>query len=133
MINEKLSSKIRIHKVDENGIPLSGVKVGVFDLKNNLIGIYVTDVNGMIEIELEYGSYYYSELESLENFELNDDKIYFDIDNDKEIIESTLVNHSKKVEVPNTGKGIDFLYILGGLAILSSLGLIIYGSKNKKR
>ncbi|MCI8346416.1 MAG: Cys-Gln thioester bond-forming surface protein [Bacilli bacterium] len=130
MTNEKIKSTIKIHKVDENNNPLAGVLIGIFDLENNLLGKYYTNESGDIEFVSEYGKFYYQELETVEGFILNDEKVYFSVTENGAIIESTLVNYS----VPNTGiDRIDLSYILGGLAILSGTGIIIYAKKKKQK
>ena len=75
MTNEKIKSKIQLHKVDENGNNILGVTIGLYDLNDNLLGTYVTDENGDIEIELEYGSYYFQEISTLDGYILSDDNI----------------------------------------------------------
>lgn len=130
MTNEKIKSTIKIHKIDENNNPLAGVLIGIFDLENNLLGKYYTNESGDIEFVSEYGKFYYQELETVEGFILNDEKVYFSVTENGAIIESTLVNYS----VPNTGiDRIDLSYILGGLAILSGTGIIIYAKKKKQK
>lgn len=130
MINEKIKSTIKIHKVDENGNPLEGVLIGIFDLDNNLLGKYYTNADGDIEFVSEYGKFFYQELETVEGFSLNDEKVYFTVTENGAIIESTLINYS----VPNTGiDGYDLSYLLGGLAVLSGVGLIIYAKKKKQK
>lgn len=133
MTNEKIKSVINIHKVDEENNPLSDVVIGIFDLEDNLIGEYITDENGNIEVELEYGSYYYQELKTIEHYVLNSEKVYFDIINDGEVIESTLVNVLEEVEVPSTNLNKNYLiYVISSVVGVLGLGLIIYDRKNKR-
>lgn len=130
MINEKIKSTVKIHKVDENGTPLAGVLIGIYDLEDNLLGKYYTNEFGDIELELEYNSYYYKELETLPNYNLNDEKVFFSVTENGAIIESTLVNYS----VPNTGmNGIDLSYVLSDLAILGGIGIVIYEKKKNQK
>ena len=133
MTNTKIKSKVIIHKVDEENNSLEGVVIGIYDLQDNLIGEYTTDVNGNIEIELEYGNYYYQEISTLENFILNTDKNYFNIENNDEIIDLVLVNKLEEVEVPNTNLDKDYKKYIISLAIgLVGLGIIIYEKKKRK-
>lgn len=133
MTNEKITSTVKIYKVDEKGNPISGVEIGIFDLENNLLGKYVSDENGYIEVELEYGSYYYQELKAKDGYILNDEKVYFDVTEDGAIIESTLINE-EIVEVPSTGLSSINYEVVGSLIlIVSGLGLIGYVLFKKKR
>ncbi len=100
--NERIKATVTLHKVDEKGNALEGVLVGVYDLEGNLLGQYKTDKNGNIEVELEYGSYYWQEIATVEGHELNREKIYFEVTKDGEMIQDTLVNHTIKIKVPNT-------------------------------
>lgn len=128
MTNEKITSIIKIHKVDEDGVALAGVEIGIFDLDNNLIGSYITDENGDIEIELEYGSYYYQELKTIDGHILNEEKMYFDVTEDGAVIESTLVN----VKVPNTSlSDSKVLDVVGIVLIIAGVGYLIYVKKKK--
>lgn len=129
MKDKKIVSTIKIHKVDENNNPLEGVTIGIYDLEDNLIYSGITDSNGDIEYELEYGKYYFQEIETIEGYNLNDEKVYFDITEDGEYIQHTLVNESIIVEVPNTNKDeFPIVPIAIGFSALG-LGLIIYGKK----
>lgn len=131
MTNEKITSTVKIHKVDDKGNSLQGVIIGIYDLDGNLIYQGTTDENGYIEYELEYGSYYFQEIKGLDGYEPNLEKVYFDITSDGEFIQKTLVNEVI-VEVPNTNK--NSLPIIPIVAILNlvAVGLIIYGKKKEK-
>ncbi len=131
MNNEKIKSKIKIHKVDEKGNPLAGVKIGVFDIDGSLINYYITNKDGFIELELNFGKYYYQELESIEGYELNDEKVYFEVTTNGAIIEKTLINQTIP-DVPYTGVAEKYYFeVLGLIFILSALGVIIYDKKRK--
>ena len=133
MTNKKITSTIIIHKLNDSNEVLSGVVIGIYDLDNNLIGEYITDENGNIEVKLDYGKYYYQEISTIENHILNTEKVYFEVNNDGEIIESTLINILEEVEVPSTNLDKNYLvYVLIFSTGLLGLGLIIYDKKNKK-
>ncbi len=133
MTNTKIKSKINIHKVDAENNSLAGVVIGIYDLNDNLIGEYTTNEEGIIEVELEYGSYYYQEISTLENYILNNDKNYFNIENDGETIYSVLVNEMEEVEVPNTNLNKNYTKYIASITIgLIGMGLIIYEKKKRK-
>ncbi len=128
MEDEKIKSTIIIHKADADGNKLVGVEIGIFDLENNLLGSYVTNENGDIEVILEYGSYYYQELKSLDGYILNEEKVYFNVTEHGAIIETTLIN----VKVPKTSlsdsKALD---VIGIVSIIAGVGYLIYAKKKK--
>ena len=130
MKDEKIKSTIIIHKISNENETLAGVKVGIFDLDGNLLYECYTDEFGNIEIELEYGKYYYQELETIEGYELNNEKIYFEVIENKAIIESSLIN----IKVPITGVNDYYIVIqvVGALIIISGIGAIIYANKKRK-
>ena len=132
MTNEKITSTVKIHKVDEANNPLAGVTIGIYDLEGNLVYSGVTDENGDIEVEVEYGSYYLQEIATLEDYELSDEKVYFDITEDGELIQHTLVNKLKEIEVPNTGAN-SYVNVIAGVIVLLGTGLIIVSSKKKNK
>ena len=128
IVNEKIKSTIKLHKVDENKEALAGVIIGVFDENDNLLGEYETDENGDIEVVLEYGSYYFKELLAPKGYKLSDEKVYFEVTKDGEVIQKTLVN------VLDTGITENYtIEIIGSLLLLIGLGGLVYATKKIKR
>lgn len=132
MTNEKITSTIGIHKVDEEGNPIKGVTIGIYDLEGNLVYSGVTDDNGDIEFVVEYGSYYFQEIATLDEFELSEEKVYFDVTEDGEYIQKTLVNELKEIEVPNTSSN-TYIDIIAGTIVFVGASLIIISSKRKNK
>ena len=83
--NEMIKGKLLIHKKDQNNLPLAGVSFNLYDINDNLITTLITDQNGFISIDLKYGKYYLKEISTLDNYELNPEKIYFTVDGNKEL------------------------------------------------
>ncbi len=130
MTNKKITSTVKIHKVDENGNSIKGVTIGIYDLEDNLIYSGVTDENGDIEIELEYGSYYFQEIATLDEFKLSDEKVYFDVTINGEYIQKTLVNELLEIEIPNTLKNKSFILEFSIFAsLILGICMIIYAKK----
>ena len=133
MTNEKIKSKVKLHKVDENNDALEGVTIGLYDLNDNLLETYVTDSNGDIEIELEYGSYYFQEISTLDGYILSDEKVFFDVNKNGDFIQKTLINEFEEIEVPNTYKNAyDLSSIISLLITILGISLIIYAKKSEK-
>ena len=92
MTNKKITSTLKITKVDEDEKLLSGVEFGIYDLEDNLIKEVITNDNGLIEIELEYGKYYFKEIATLDQYVISDKKVYFEVKDEGAIIEESVVN-----------------------------------------
>ena len=126
--NEKIKSKVIIHKVDESNNSLNGVHINIYDENDKIIYKGVTDKDGNIEVELSYGKYYYKEISTIDGYIINDEKVYFNITNDNETFEFNLVNIKKEIEVPNTVTNKQN-FLLPNLLIILGILLNIYGKK----
>ena len=77
---------------------------------------------------LEYGSYYFKELLAPKGYKLSDEKVYFEVTKDGEVIQKTLVN------VLDTGITENYtIEIIGSLLLLIGLGGLVYATKKIKR
>ena len=134
MKDDKIKNKVIFHKVDEDNNPLADVRIGIYDLEDNLIYDYKTDTNGIIEIELEYGKYYYKEISTIDGFVIDENKVFFEVKDNDEIQEFTLVNLRTKVEVPDTYKEMNIWdKIIACILCFAGIGLIIYVNKVHKK
>ena len=113
-------------------------------LPNTLIEIYTendelvfsgrTDENGNITIDkIKYGKYYILEKEAPAGYQLNPEKMYFEITEDGQVIKSVMKDE-KIVEVPNTGLSeINYDKVTPIIVIVLGAGLIIYATKKNKK
>lgn len=134
MKNEAITGSLEITKVDlSDGTPLPNVLFEIYNDKDELVFSGRTNEEGIILVNnLKYGKYYILEKDAPEGYILNEEKMYFEILEDGEIIKSTIANEKIKVEVPNTLKN-DYLTIgMIGLILLGT-GTFIYGISKKKR
>ena len=130
MKNKVKTSIIKIHKVDENNNPIKGVEIGIYDLDGNLLFSDFTDENGDIETTMTYGSYYWQEIAGVDGFIMSDEKVYFDVTEDGEVIQKTLVNETEEIEIPNTEANFDTIVIPIGFI---SIGIILMLLKRRKK
>ena len=131
MKNNKINGTVKLLKTDENGNPLVGVKFALYDINNQLVGEYVTNENGYIEIMLDYGEYYLKEVETLDGYILSEQKYDVEITEQDQVIEIVVTN-SKEIEVPKTSTN-DLTYLLGGILVFMGIGISIYGFFKKKK
>ena len=128
--------ELEFTKVDfSTGTPLPDTLIEIYNDKDELIFSGRTDENGMIVIkELRYGRYYILEKEAPEGYILNEERMYFEIREDGEIVKATIKNEKVVVEVPNTGiNDYHIIEIVGGLLIISGIGVVVYVKKKRKQ
>ena len=94
--NDMKTGNLKITKVDKNGEKLSGVEFTIYDEdKETIIYQGVTNEEGIIDLELPYGKYYYQETKALENYEIDDNLYEFEIDDENKDITVEMENHLK--------------------------------------
>src|SRR5699024_1496200 len=89
---------------------LNGVKIGVYHTNEDPVldedgdPLVLTTVDGTVTVTgLAFGSYYFQEIESVEGFLLNGEKVNFTINEQKEVVNVSLQNYSK----PEVEKEVD--------------------------
>ena len=88
-----------------------------------------TDENGKIVINnLEYGKYYIIESEAPEGYLINDEKMFFEIKEDGEIVKATITDEKIIIEVPNYK-----LIVYASIILLLGIGIILYEKKKNKK
>ena len=130
MTNEKFKGTLEFSKVDfSTSEPLPNTLIEIHNAETDeIIFSGRTDENGKIIIEnIEYGKYYIIEKEAPEGYVLNDEKMYFEILEDGQIVKSTMTNN--KIEMPKTfNTDLVSILIIGGTALVG-LGLLVYAKK----
>lgn len=120
-----IKNKIIITKVlddykNKACVPEEGILFHVYDLNGKLIDEALTDINGNITLELNYGTYILRQMTSLDNVDKVDDR-KIEVKEDGVTQYIALVNHYLP-ELPNTGKSsIIYLFVT---FILSFTGMI---------
>ena len=131
-----ITGTLKFTKLDvSTSEPLPNTLVEIYNADTDeLVFSGRTDDKGMITIEdLRYGKYYIIEKEAPEGYTLNDEKMYFEILNNGEIVKATMTDEKIVIEVPITGEtDYHVIEIIGSLIILSGIGVIVYVKKKRK-
>ena len=126
--------RLELTKVDlSTGTPLPNTLIEVYNEEDKLIFSGRTDENGKIIIDnLVVGKYYLLEREALDGYNINSEKMYFEIKENGEIVKSTMTNELI-VDVPDTDiSDFNVLNIIGIVVIIFGLGYKCFEKVRKK-
>lgn len=126
--------KVEITKKDLiTGDVIPNTILEIYTDKDELIYTGRTNEEGKILIEnLKYGKYYFIEKEAPEGYQINNEKMWFEILEDGKIVKSELSDEKIIVEVPNTLKNDYMPFIMLGISALG-IGVITYGIIKKRK
>ena len=130
LVNYLKKGELILIKTDnETGIVIPNTKIELYSENDSLIYSDYTNNNGMINIKnIPYGKYYVVEKLAAPGYVNNNDKIYFEIKEDKEIINVNMTNKKMEVEVPSTFKNDLISEILSGVSLIT-FSLLVYERK----
>ncbi len=108
------------------GIPNTIIEI--YDEKDNLLLTRTTNEEGKVNIDnIPVGKYYIIEKEANENYQITNEKVFFEIKEDNEIIKAKMINEKKEVFVPQTGRSDNLIIsMISFFSLLISLGLKKY-------
>lgn len=134
MQNKPIMGRVEITKVDiSTGEVLPNTLIEVYNENDELMFSGRTNEEGKILIEnLKYGKYYFIEKEAPEGYQINNEKMWFEILEDGKIVKSELSDEKIIVEVPNTLKNDYMPFIMLGISALG-IGVITYGIIKKRK
>lgn len=130
LTNDIITGTFILTKVDySTNEPISDALIGIYNLNDELLYSEYTDEDGQIIIEnLKYGKYYYQEIEAPDGYILNEEKIYFEIKENNEIVYGNMT--SEEITVPDTNKNENYLWLVVSIiSFISGGSLIVYGKK----
>ena len=136
MKDEIITGTLEFSKVDfSTAEPLPNTLIEIYNADTEeLVYSERTDENGKIVIEnIEYGRYFIIEKDAPEGYQLNPEKMYFEIKENGEIVKATMKDE-KIVEVPDTSKNeFPVFETITIIISLSGLGILMYAKKRKKK
>ena len=134
--NRKIIGSIEITKMDiSTSETLPNTLLSIYNMNDELIFSDRTDENGKIVINnLEYGKYYIIESEAPEGYLINDEKMFFEIKEDGEIVKATITDEKIIIEVPKTDQNKNYkLIVYASIILLLGIGIILYEKKKNKK
>lgn len=134
MTNEKKKGTLEFTKQDfSTSETLPNTLIEIYNEDDELVFSGRTDENGKIVIEeLEYGKYYILEKEAPEGYYLNEEKMYFEILEDGEIVKCTMTDEKVIVEVPNTEEN-NYIIPISLILMVGATGVVIYEEIKKRK
>lgn len=132
MTNKPILGQLEFTKVDvSTSEPLPNTTIEIYNDKDELVFSGITDDKGMLIIDsLRYGKYYILEKNAPDGYEINPEKIYFEITEDGEIVKAVMTDEKTIVEVPNTEQNENYLVeVISGIICIAGIGIIIYARK----
>ena len=134
--NELITSDLEFTKTDfSTGELLLNTLIEIYNADTDeLIFSGRTDENGSISIKnISFGKYYILEKKAPDGYELNNEKMYFEVTTSGKIIKCNMKDH-KIIKVPDTlTHDYHLIEITSGLIFLIGLGVVIYGIKRKNK
>ncbi|HPF83713.1 MAG TPA: SpaA isopeptide-forming pilin-related protein, partial [Bacilli bacterium] len=134
MKDKKITGSLDFTKLDfSTDETLPNTLIQIYNENDELVFEGRTDENGKIIIdELTYGKYYILEKEAPEGYELNTEKMWFEIREDGEIIKSIMKDH-KIIQVPITDATDYKELIFSAITlIIAGIGFIVLSKKKNK-
>ena len=134
--DKKITGTLEITKLNvSTSEPLPNTLFEIYDAKTDeLLFSERTDDKGQVIIpNLVYGDYYAMESEAPEGYILNDEKMYFSIKEDGQVVKATFTDEKIIVEVPKTALNDSIvLDIVAFALIVAGIGYVIYDKKKNK-
>ena len=109
-----------------HGIP--NTIISIYDSNNNLLFNKETDNNGKVIInDLPIGKYYIIEKEANSNYQITNERVYFEIKENNDIVKAKMTNEKIVVNVPKTWKdNTSLLNVFTWFVLLFIIGIRYY-------
>ena len=104
IVNYLKKGSLIINKIGDDYAHLEGVEFNIYNHDDELVFSGATNSKGILEVnDLLLGSYYIVETKASFGYQILNDKIYFNIVEDDEVINVSITNERIRVKVPDTG------------------------------
>lgn len=95
-VNERITGKLVITKVDDANKPLANVTFEIYDEEGYLVNTVVTDENGKANVNVGYGTYYFKETQAPEGYIMDETLYRFKVDEENRTFYQTVTNERHK-------------------------------------
>ena len=96
MVNERITGRLVITKVDDEAKPLANVTFEIYDYQGKSVQKVTTDENGKASVNVGYGTYYFKEISCPEGYIMDDTTYRFKVDQENRTFYQTVTNESYK-------------------------------------
>ncbi|MBO5477539.1 MAG: Cys-Gln thioester bond-forming surface protein [Clostridia bacterium] len=94
--NERITGKIVVTKIDDANKPLANVKFNLYDSEGYYITSMVTGEDGKASIDVEYGTYYFKEVEAPAGYIMDETMYKFSVTEENRTFYQTVTNERYK-------------------------------------
>ena len=95
-VNERITGKLVITKIDDANKPLENVKFNIYDSEGYLVTSVITNSEGKATVNVDYGTYYFKEVEVPYGYTMDDTLYNFTVDGENRIFYQTVTNERYK-------------------------------------
>lgn len=135
--NQYKKGTLQFTKTDlVDGTAIPGVEIKIFTENDELVFTGITNEEGQVIIEnLPINTrMYIIETRAADNYQLTDEKVFFEIKENGEIVKASLTNEKIVIDVPDTGINDNYLVeVFGGILIIFGIGVIVYEFKKNRK
>lgn len=123
LINEKVKCDIVYITSSNEGKRLKNIEINLYDENNNIVYNGITDENGKITIEkLPYGKYYIKQIKVPSGYILNDEIVYFSVNDMTCLSDINVIN--EKTIMPVTSASTNILLNIFPFALICGLFIV---------
>lgn len=96
VVNDRITGKLVITKIDDANKPLENVTFGIYDEEGYEVTTVKTDAQGQASVNVDYGTYYFKEIDAPEGYIMDETMYKFTVDAENRTFYKTVTNERYK-------------------------------------